>query len=375
MFEDAVVVAEFVISQLPALKDALAIVDGLLEEFAGEGEPLLMVHGNGASIGSLGKQIEHFKSKYKVIAMDSREQGKSGGNDKPITYEIMTDDLAALMDHLKTGPVDVIGWSDGGIEALMLGIRHPDKVKKLVAMAANLNPTLEAIYPETDGMVKQIAGSLTPDVLATPAGKTQAKLVDLMANQPNIPLKALAAITAPTLIRGALGRLDVDCTAVTVPAMGRLVAVVSDGNGRCPVNIGGRIAMDVYSPNGTTVRGISQQNGPFGAGSCSHVDGARAIQAYAGGLVYVPWLALGNFFVLAWSHRNIHYTTASATTGRNSWIHYRVVIRHASYFIIVVDIYFFFDCISEIYFIKLRQSRQIFIAPFFKFPIVSTRPK
>lgn len=169
-------------------------------ETYGEGEPLLMVHGNGASIGSLGKQIEHFKSKYKVIAMDSREQGKSGGNDKPITYEIMTDDLAALMDHLKTGPVDVIGWSDGGIEALMLGIRHPDKVKKLVAMAANLNPTLEAIYPETDGMVKQIAGSLTPDVLATPAGKTQAKLVDLMANQPNIPRKALAAITAPTLV-------------------------------------------------------------------------------------------------------------------------------------------------------------------------------
>ena len=169
-------------------------------ETYGEGEPLLMVHGNGASIGSLGKQIEHFKSKYKVIAMDSREQGKSGGNDKPITYEIMTDDLAALMDHLKTDPVDVIGWSDGGIEALMLGIRHPDKVKKLVAMAANLNPTLEAIYPETDGMVKQIAGSLTPDALATPAGKTQAKLVDLMANQPNIPLKALAAITAPTLV-------------------------------------------------------------------------------------------------------------------------------------------------------------------------------
>ncbi len=169
-------------------------------ETYGEGEPLMMIHGNGASIVSLGKQIEHFKSKYKVIAMDSREQGMSGGNDKPITYEVMTDDLAALMDHLKTGPVDVIGWSDGGIEALMLGIRHPDKVKKLVAMAANLNPTLEAIYPETDGMVKQIAGSLTPDMLATPQGKTQAKLVDLIANQPNIPLKALAAITSPTLV-------------------------------------------------------------------------------------------------------------------------------------------------------------------------------
>ena len=169
-------------------------------ETYGEGEPLLMIHGNGASIGSLGKQIEHFKATYKVIAMDSREQGKSGGSDKPLTYEVMTDDLAALMDHLKTGPVDVLGWSDGGIEALLLGIRHPGKVKKLVAMAANLNPSLDAIYPETDGMVKQIAGTLTPEALATPEGKKQAKLVNLMANHPNINPKALASITAPTLV-------------------------------------------------------------------------------------------------------------------------------------------------------------------------------
>ena len=42
----------------------------------------------------------------------------------------MTDDLAALLEHLKVGPVNVLGWSDGGIEALLLGIRHPAKVKK-----------------------------------------------------------------------------------------------------------------------------------------------------------------------------------------------------------------------------------------------------
>lgn len=169
-------------------------------ETYGAGELLLMIHGNGASIASLGKQIEHFKANYKVIAMDSREQGKSGSSDTPLAYEVMTDDLAALLDHLKTGPVDVLGWSDGGIEALLLGMRHPDKVKKLVAMAANLNPSLEAIYPETDGMVKQIASTLTPEALATPEGKKQAKLVNLMANHPNIDPKALASITAPTLV-------------------------------------------------------------------------------------------------------------------------------------------------------------------------------
>ncbi len=111
--------------------------------------------------------------------------------------------------------------------------------------------------------------------------------------EPNdTPASVMArAITAPTLITGALGRLDVDCVAVAVPAMGRIVAMVSDGNGRCRVNLGGRLAMDVYSPDGTTVRGMATQNGPFGSGSCAHVDGARAIQSYAGGL------AAGTYYV------------------------------------------------------------------------------
>jgi pimeloyl-ACP methyl ester carboxylesterase len=46
---------------------------------------------------------------------------------RTLTYEKMTDDQAALLDHLKTGPVDVVGWSDGGIEALLLGVRHPTR--------------------------------------------------------------------------------------------------------------------------------------------------------------------------------------------------------------------------------------------------------
>ena len=74
--------------------------------------------------------------------------GKSADSPDTLTYEKMTDDLAALLDHLKVAPVDVLGWSDGGIEALLLGIRHPAKVKKIAAMAANLNPSAAALRPE-----------------------------------------------------------------------------------------------------------------------------------------------------------------------------------------------------------------------------------
>ena len=106
----------------------------------GTGEPLLMIHGNGGSIRDLAAQIAHCRKRYKVIAMDSRDQGKSADTADAITYEKMTDDLAALLDHLQVGPVNVLGWSDGGIEALLLGVRHPAKVRKIAAMAANLRP-------------------------------------------------------------------------------------------------------------------------------------------------------------------------------------------------------------------------------------------
>ncbi len=96
----------------------------LYYEVYGTGEPLLLVHGNGGNIGTFKAQIDHFRKSYKVIAMDSREQGKSGDSPDKITYEKMTDDLAALLDHLKTGQVNVLGWSDGGVEALLLGIRR-----------------------------------------------------------------------------------------------------------------------------------------------------------------------------------------------------------------------------------------------------------
>jgi pimeloyl-ACP methyl ester carboxylesterase len=172
----------------------------LYYETYGQGEPLLLVHGNGLSIGSMAAQIEHFKAKYRVIAMDSRDHGKSGDSDGPINYEKMTDDLAALLDHLKTGPVDVLGWSDGGIEALLLGVRHPDQVKKLVSMAPNLTPGREAIDDEVDRLVKDMLAGLPDDVRKTSEGKRQIKVTEMLLKEPHITPALLNKVTAPTLV-------------------------------------------------------------------------------------------------------------------------------------------------------------------------------
>jgi pimeloyl-ACP methyl ester carboxylesterase len=169
-------------------------------ETYGEGEPLLLVHGNGMSIGSLAAQIDVFKRHRKVVAMDSRDHGRSTDSAGPITYEKMTDDLAALIDDLALGPVDVVGWSDGGIEALLLGVRHPAKVRKLVSMAANLNPSTKAIYEETDALVRQMLADMPAAERNTPEGQRAVKVTGMMLKEPNIDPALLAKVSAPTLV-------------------------------------------------------------------------------------------------------------------------------------------------------------------------------
>jgi pimeloyl-ACP methyl ester carboxylesterase len=92
----------------------------------------------------------------------------------------------------------VLGWSDGGIEALLLGQRHPERVKKIVAMAANLNP--QAIWPEVVALandMKQAADASDP---ATVQGMRDRKAVTLLMTQPQIDPNSLRRITVPTLI-------------------------------------------------------------------------------------------------------------------------------------------------------------------------------
>jgi len=173
-------------------------------ESYGEGPPLLLIHGNGESIAIFKRQIGDFAKQHRVIAMDSRGQGKSGLGTAALTYEQMAEDASALLDHLALKHVKVLGWSDGGIIGLLLTIRHPEKVAMLALMGANLQP--EAAYPwAVDGIVRvrhritaQMAGSKDPKPL-----QLQLQLLNLMGTQPHIPLTDLATIEVPTLVMAA----------------------------------------------------------------------------------------------------------------------------------------------------------------------------
>lgn len=171
-------------------------------ETYGEGQPLLIIHGNGGSINNFTYQIPYFSKNYKVIVADSRAQGRSADLRDSLTYEMMADDYAALLDSMKIDSACVIGWSDGGINGLLLAIRHPEKVKKLAVTGANLVPDTTAVPQQIWDMVIPSLNELKSKPKLNLQEKSSLKLLRLLAEQPHIPLSDLHKISCPALVIG-----------------------------------------------------------------------------------------------------------------------------------------------------------------------------
>ncbi len=171
-------------------------------EVYGKGQPLLIIHGNGGAINNFIYQIPYFSKKYKVIVADSRAQGKSTDTGDSLTYEMMADDYAALLDAMKIDSAYVIGWSDGGINGLLLSIRHPQKVKKLAITGANLVPDTTAVPQVIWDMVTPTLTALKNNPTKSEEEKNALKLYKLLSEQPHIPVTSLQKITCPTLVIG-----------------------------------------------------------------------------------------------------------------------------------------------------------------------------
>ncbi len=184
---------------------AYAQVNGMrmYYETYGEGEPLILIHGNGQNIAGLHYQIAHFAKTYRVVVADSRGHGKSDLNTGHLTYVQMSEDWNALMEHLRITEAHVFGWSDGGILGLMLAINHPDKVGKLAVMGANLRPDPTAIYDWTAPIMEEMSQAVDSMIAAGDESDNWPLLrqhLDLLMTQPDIPVEDLHRIKAPVLL-------------------------------------------------------------------------------------------------------------------------------------------------------------------------------
>jgi len=108
----------------------------------GAGAPVILLHGGLASSGYWGDQVSALTAAgYRVILIDSRGHGRSSRDARPYTYELMASDVVAVMDTLKLKRAAVAGWSDGAIMGLVLALKDPDRLTRVFAFAANMDPS------------------------------------------------------------------------------------------------------------------------------------------------------------------------------------------------------------------------------------------
>jgi len=147
---------------------AYANVNGinLFYETHGQGRPLVLLHGGLGSGEMFGPVLSTLAEHHQVITPDLQGHGRTADIDRPIEARLMAGDIAALIDHLHLDKSDVVGYSLGGGVALQLAFQHPEKIRKLVAISANIRR--DAIPAEMLAQQGQVSAGAMEFMKSTP---------------------------------------------------------------------------------------------------------------------------------------------------------------------------------------------------------------
>ena len=172
----------------------------------GAGPPVVLLHGGLANQQYWGDQVPALiKARYRVVLIDSRGHGLSSRDGRPFTYELMASDVVAVMNALHLRKAAVVGWSDGAIIGLVMALKDPDRVTRVFAFAANMDPSGvkgDVGTNPTFGRFEQQAASDYASLSPTPTDFVdfQAAIEQMWAQEPNYAAADLAKITVPVAI-------------------------------------------------------------------------------------------------------------------------------------------------------------------------------
>jgi pimeloyl-ACP methyl ester carboxylesterase len=140
-------------------RSGYAPVNGLsmYYEIHGAGEPLILLHGGLGSTGMFGGVLPTLAADRQVIAVELQAHGRTADIDRPLRYELMGDDIAALIRHLGLAATDLMGYSLGGGVALRTAIQHPGLVRKLVIVSTPFSQA--GWHPEIVASMTQMNGT------------------------------------------------------------------------------------------------------------------------------------------------------------------------------------------------------------------------
>lgn len=164
----------------------------------GQGQALVLLHGNGGDCHYFKGQLDAFSQRFRVYAPDTRGHGKTPRGEAPFTISQFADDLLFFMDEHEIEKAHLLGFSDGGNIALVFALRYPERVELLILNGANLDPSgvrrsvqlpIEIGYRFAERFAAKSASA-----------KAHAEMLGLMVNEPNLRPEELAAIQAKTLV-------------------------------------------------------------------------------------------------------------------------------------------------------------------------------
>ncbi len=171
----------------------------------GKGPTVLLLHGGMSSSESLFKSIGPALAKrFRLTAFDRRGHGRTRDTDEPFSYEAMATETVAFVEYLDRR-VHLVGHSDGGNVALLVAMRRPDLLRRVVAIGANYH--YEGLLPlppfdvESEAFAEwaQRFGEHSPDG-AEHALAVEEKTRVMTFSQPTLSLEDLATISVPVLV-------------------------------------------------------------------------------------------------------------------------------------------------------------------------------
>lgn len=164
----------------------------------GQGQPLILLHGNGENCDYFEHQIPYFSSNYHVIAIDTRGHGKSPRGEKPFTIVQFAEDLHDFMDEKGIAKANLLGFSDGGNIVLTFALKYPERIEKLIVDGANLFPSgVKPLYQwpiEVGYYIAKLFSKKSEQAMRN------AEMLGLMVNEPHIDPSELSRLTMPVLV-------------------------------------------------------------------------------------------------------------------------------------------------------------------------------
>ena len=202
-------------------------------EVTGDGKPLVLLHGGFASASSFFEQTPVLAAAgYRVYVPERRAHGHTRDVEGPITYSLMADDTIAYLETAVREPAHLIGWSDGAVVALLVALRRPELLNRMVLIGQYYNSSGKTENPLTDellnldaevtGFLREMYAAESPDG-AEHFPVVHAKMVEMFRTEPELDLESLRGVATPTLV------LQGDRDEVTVEHSQAVAGVLANG--------------------------------------------------------------------------------------------------------------------------------------------------